>query len=183
MPFFSSPSIILLFLISYDATGSALIGEPKPIYNAMSLSRIIPYNNAGSNARLGYDFSLDFTVKTSLSNGEYNLSASMDTVSTGVAIGAKLMNLALEDVQHHPKGAKALSGGNLWEGFWVPASEVNLTFAAAGLTAKILILAVTERSTCHDSVYGECKNKVDPVKMPTDNKYLGQYFHRLNVSS
>ena len=160
-------SAVLLSLILCGRTGSTLVCDLMPVYNAGSISRTISYNNANNNRNLAYDFALDFTITTSLSSGKYNLSASMDTGSTGVAIRAKLMNLTLEDVQIYPKGHESLSGGTFWEGYWIPASEVNLTFAAGAVTAKVPILAVTERSTCHKFKDGECKNKTDAEQMPT----------------
>ena len=105
----------------------------------------------------------------------------MDTGFTGVAIGAKLMTLILEKVQNHLKGYEALSGGIFWEGCWVPASKVNLTLSAANVKAKIPILAVTERGTCHSFKDGECMSKTNITALPTDVKYLGWYFPCLPV--
>lgn len=177
MPSIPLPSIVLMLLIGFVTISSTSVCEPKPVYKPGSISRTIPYRNARNNPSLSYDFSLGFTITTSLSGGEYNLSASMDTGSTGVAIGASLLNLTVKDVHHYPKGYEALSGGTFWQGHWVPASEVNLTFAAGPsgrVTAKVPILAVTERSICHDFKDGVCRNKTDPERLPLNVSYLGK---------
>ena len=174
MPNFSASPIILFLWTLYATSIHAIVCGPKPDYTQGTASRIIPFSNADSNPYLAYDFQLNFTISTSLSAGEFALSASMDTGSTGVAIGAKTLNLSLEDVQHYPPGVESLSGGALWEGYWVPAEEVNMTFSAAGLTAKVPILAVTERSTCHRFRNGVCQKKTNVTEMPGDVNYVGQ---------
>ena len=174
MRFSSHPFAALLFLIQHVSIGSTFTCDPKPDYQDGRISRLIRFSNAHSNPGLTWDFSLGFSVSTSLSAGEHELNASMDTGSTAVAISASLMDLKLEDVQNYPKGAESLSGGTLWEGHWIPASEVNLTFAAVGVIAKVPVFAVTERSTCHDFKNGECGDKTDVVEMPDTVKYVGK---------
>ena len=170
-----------LSMTHYALFTSASTCDPKPVYQEDSISRLIKFSNADSNSKLAYDFSLRFSVSTSLAHGQHELTASMDTGSTAVAISASSMNLNLSDVQNYPPGAESLSGGTLWEGYWIPASEVNITFAAAGVTAKVPILAVTERSNCHDFVNGECTNKTDDVQMPDDVKYVGEWTRWLDI--
>lgn len=70
-----------------------------PIYPSTLQSHQIPCRNANSNPTLAWDMSFDFTVSTTLTSGSYPLHASVDTGSTGVAIGATLMNLTLDDVR------------------------------------------------------------------------------------
>ena len=168
-------SVIAPLLFKTLIANAAFTCEPKPVYEPGSISRVVNYNNKDSNPAPAWDFSLEFTITTTLAKGDHKLSGSMDTGSTGVAVGATLMGLTLEDVQKYENGSESLSGGTFWEGYWIPASEVNFTFADAGLTAKIPILAVMESSTCHNfDDSGKCTKKTDSKKMPDDVHYVGQ---------
>lgn len=173
MPPLSLPTTAVLLLAQSALFSCASVCGPKPDYGSVSTSRQIPYADL-PNSNLAYDFALEFTVSTSLSVGEFTIQASMDTGSTGIAIGATLINLKPEDLEGHPKGYEALSGGTFWQGFWVPADKVNITFPSAGVTAQVPILVVTSRSTCHASVVdGVCQGKETDVQEMPAVKYLG----------
>lgn len=104
----------------------------------------------------------------------------MDTGSTGVVIGASLLGLDLEDLKKYQAGNEYLgSSGVFWEGYWLTASDVNLTFTAANLTAKVPILAVTETSSCGNFNNGECEegSKTNITQWP-NTRYLGVGFGR-----
>ena len=101
----------------------------------------------------------------------------MDTGSTGVVIGARQLDLTVEQLQHYPKGSEFLSSSNvLWEGHWINASDANFTFSGADVTAKVPILAVTESSICGTFTDGKCKEgtRTACVGMPEGINYLGQ---------
>ena len=105
----------------------------------------------------------------------------MDTGSTGVVIGAKQLGLAFEELQHYPKGYEYLdSSGVFWEGYWVSASDANLTFTAAGVIAKVPIHAVTESSICAKFQNEPCnqKSKTNITSWPININYLGQYIRK-----
>ena len=96
---------------------------------------------------------------------------------TGVAIGAEQLGVSLQDLQRYPTGYEYLSSsGRYWQGYWVSASDVNLTFTAANVTAKVPILAVTESSICHNFQNGPCEqsSKTNITLWPNTINYLGQ---------
>lgn len=177
----SIATAFFLLTVKVAASNSSIICGPSPIYAPDSISRFIPYANALRNTNLAYDVSLDFSITTSNSPQVYNMTASMDTGSTGVVIGAQQLGLGLKDLKKYQPGNEYLgSSGVFWEGYWLPASDVNLTFTAASVTAKVPILAVTETSICGKFSNGECEesSKTNITHWPTDTRYLGVGFGR-----
>ena len=101
----------------------------------------------------------------------------MDTGSTGVVIGASQLDLTAHDLENYPKGHEFLSSSHVfWEGHWINASEVNFTFTAADVIAKVPILAVTESSICGNFSKGKCdpKSKTHVNRRPNRINYLGK---------
>ncbi len=162
------------------STANAVCG-PSPTYAPDSISRFIPFANAATNPGLLYDVSFNFSVTTSYSPRVYDFTASMDTGSTGVTIGAKQLGLRHKNLTKYQTGSEFLSSsGVFWEGYWIDASDVNLTFTAANLTAKVPILAVTKTSICGNFQNGACEeaSKTNITLWPTHIRYLGVGFGR-----
>ena len=153
----------------------------RPYYVPDAISRFIPYANAATNPSLAYDVAFNFSITTTHSPQVYNFSASMDTGSTGVTIGAKQLGLPLSYLRRFQPGSEFLSSsGVFWEGYWVNSSAVNLTFTLANLTAKVPILAVTNTSICGNFQNGTCEeaSKTNINQWPTHIRYLGVGFGR-----
>ncbi|KAL9073478.1 MAG: hypothetical protein Q9161_002899 [Pseudevernia consocians] len=105
----------------------------------------------------------------------------MDTGSTGVTIGAKQLGLRYKNLTKYQPGSEFLSSsGVFWEGYWINASDVNLTFTAANVTAKVPILAVTKTSICGNFHNGTCQeaSKTNITLWPSHIRYLGVGFGR-----
>lgn len=173
---------IATFFLEFKAVASTshAVCDPQPVY-ADSISRFIPYTNAAINPGLMYDVAFDFSISTSHSPRVYNFTASMDTGSTGVTIGAAQLGLSLKDLETYQPGSEFLSSSHVfWEGYWINASAVNLTFTAANLTAKVPILAVTKSSICGNFKNGTCEesSKTNITLWPTHIRYLGVGFGR-----
>ena len=115
---FSISTVFLLWTVKAAASNSSSICGPNPTYAPSSFSRFIPYANAAKNPTLAYDVSLDFSITTTKSPRAYNFTASMDTGSTGVVIGAKQLNLDLKTLKKYQPGTEYLSSsGVFWQGY------------------------------------------------------------------
>lgn len=141
-------------------------------------SSFIPFHDYGNNLDLAQPMTLNVTVETIHSRTLYNHLLPMDTGSTGVAIGAKSLGLNDWNLHQYPRGTEYLSSSRiLWEGYWVDAKDVNLTFTGTGLTANVPIFAVTIESVCTEFVNGACcpGHKEHIHLWPEDVHYLGLY--------
>ena len=169
-------SIIFLLLI-HAPCSSSFAHEQYPVQELGTVSHFIPFANAGDNKDLDRDVFLNFTITTTHSPEAHHFSAAMDTGSTGVVISAKQLKLSLNDLENYSKGSEYLSSSHVyWEGYWIDAVDVNLTFTAAEIIAKVPILAVTESSICVIYANGVCDpcSKTNVTYWPSNIPYLGE---------
>lgn len=178
--FFSGVFCLLAVKAAASASNNTDCGS-LPSYAPDAISRFIPYANSAINPGLAYDVAFNFSVTTSHSPEVYNFTASMDTGSTGVTIGAKQLGLSLNYLSQFQPGSEFLSSsGVFWEGYWINASAVNITFTDANVIAKVPILAVTNTSICGNFKNGTCEeaSKSNITQWPTHIRYLGVGFGR-----
>lgn len=175
----SSVLLLLLFQLHLDCALS-MVSSIACSSDAKlgQFSRFIPLANQ-QEGHLDYTepLLLDISIKTIHSNVSHEFTLPMDTGSTGVAMGAQSLGLSPDDLHGYPRGVEYLSSSHiLYEGQWIDAADVNLTFTGTGVTAKVPILAVTERSTCTKFVDGECApgHKENVQAWPDRPQYLGE---------
>ena len=179
-------SSTLFYVLFYCVEFGLCSGHgPHPAKEMGTKSYFIPYGNAASNPNLVEDVILNFTITTTAKRQAYSFSTPMDTGSTGVAIGAQQLGLSHEYLHRFPNGSEWLSSSNVtWEGHYINASDVNVTFTASdksSVAAQVPILAVTRRSICGKFQNGACVPGYEQdVSYDTSNRpqYLGVGFGR-----